>query len=242
MSEVFALLTRWPTTMSVAERARSGGMPVGPATELASSIPTPATIARVGEEGELCLRGPVVLRRYLGDPEATAGALAADGWFRTGDLCRLTGDGGFEFLARLGDSLRLRGFLVAPAEIEARLELHPAVELAQVVGAEVAGRGQVAVAFVRLVGRPPRTSCATTAPPASPTSRSRPASWSSTSSRPSTGPNGVKILKRDLRDDGRRPRRLTGGSSSPLVHTMFTTGTRRWPYRCRMVGEIARTA
>ena len=91
------------------------------------------------------------MRRYLGDPEATARALTADGWFRTGDLCRLTGDGGFEFLARLGDSLRLRGFLVAPAEIEARLELHPAVELAQVVGAEVTGRGQVAVAFVRLV-------------------------------------------------------------------------------------------
>jgi fatty-acyl-CoA synthase len=106
----------------------------------------------VGADGELCFRGPQVLRCYLGDPAATAKALAADGWFRSGDLGRRTPEGGFEYLARLGDSLRLRGFLVDPAEIERRLELHPAVELAQVVGAERAGRGQVAVAFVKLRG------------------------------------------------------------------------------------------
>ena len=121
-----------------------------PPPSCASSTPRPGVERAVGEEGELCIRGPVVLRRYLGDPAATSAALADDGWFRTGDLCRLTADGGFEFLARLGDSLRLRGFLVAPAEIEARLELHPAVVLAQVVGVDRPGEGQVAVAFVRL--------------------------------------------------------------------------------------------
>ena len=140
-----------------------------------------------------------MLRRYLGDPDATARALGADGWFRTGDLCRLTDDGGFEFLARLGDSLRLRGFLVAPAEIEARLELHPAVELAQVVGAEVAGRGQVAVAFVRLVVPATedelREHCA-----AGIANFKVPARVVVVDEFPSVdGPNGVKILKRDLR-------------------------------------------
>ncbi len=199
MSEVFALLTRWPPTMTVAERARSGGIPVGPLTELKVIDPDTGGELAVGEEGELCVRGPVVLHHYLGDPDNTAKALGADGWFRTGDLCRLTGDGGLEFLARLGDSLRLRGFLVAPAEIEDRLELHAAVELAQVVGAEIAGRGQVAVAFVRLVGPATedelRDHCA-----AGIANFKVPHRIVVVEEFPSVdGPNGVKILKRDLR-------------------------------------------
>ena len=158
-----------------------------------------ARVLANGVDGELCFRGPVVLRRYLGDDAATAAALAADGWFRSGDLGRLTGDGGFEFLARLGDSLRLRGFLVDPAEIEQRLEKHPAVELAQVVAAERPGRGQVAVAFVRL-SRPVteedlRRHCA-----AGIADFKVPERIVAVEEFPTVdGPNGVKILKRDLR-------------------------------------------
>ena len=150
MSEVFALLSRWPSSLSVDERARAGGVPVAPHIEVRVVGPDSGVVRPVGEEGELSFRGPPVLQRYLGDPDATAAALAPDGWFRSGDLGRLTADGGFEYLARLGDSLRLRGFLVDPAEIEQRLERHPAVELAQVVGVDRPGSGQVAVAFVRL--------------------------------------------------------------------------------------------
>lgn len=152
MSEVFALLARWPDSMPMTERSRAGGIPVDPATEVRVVDPDTGALLPVGADGELCFRGPQVLQRYLGDPEATAKVLGDDGWFRAGDLGRLTTDGGFEFLARLGDSLRLRGFLVDPAEIERRLERHPAVELAQVVGADDPrpGRGQVAVAFVKL--------------------------------------------------------------------------------------------
>jgi fatty-acyl-CoA synthase len=198
-SEAFALLTRWPPTMTVTERARSGGVLISPSTELDVVDPDTGVARAIGEEGELRLRGPTIMRRYLGDPEATARALDADGWFRTGDLCRLTGADSFEFLARLGDSLRLRGFLVAPAEIEARLELHPAVELAQVVGAEITGRGQVAVAFVRLVGPASevelRDHCA-----AGIANFKVPQRIVVVEEFPSVdGPNGVKILKRDLR-------------------------------------------
>lgn len=200
MSEVFALLTRWPATMTLAERARSGGIPVSTATELRVIDPDTGAALPVGEEGELCIRGPVVVRHYLGDPAATAAALAPDGWFRTGDLCRLTVDGGFEFLARLGDSLRLRGFLVAPAEIEARLELHPAVELAQVVGVDRPGEGQVAVAFVRLAEPADeealRAHCA-----AGIANFKVPVRIVAVDEFPVVdGPNGVKIRKRDLRD------------------------------------------
>ena len=200
MSEVFALLTRWPTELGMAERARSGGIPVGARTEIRVIDPESGGDRPVGEEGELCIRGPVVLRRYLGDPAATRAALSDDGWFRTGDLCRLTGDGGFEFLARLGDSLRLRGFLVAPAEIEARLEQHPAVALAQVVGAERPGRGQVAVAFVRLTEPVDeatlRAHCA-----AGIADFKVPARIVAVDEFPvADGPNGVKIRKRELRE------------------------------------------
>src|SRR5690606_15905880 len=82
---------------------------------------------------------------YLGDPEATRAALTEDGYVRMGDLAQLTEDGGFVFETRLGDVLRLGGFLVAPAEIEAWLQRHPAVDGCQVVGA-----GARAVAFVTL--------------------------------------------------------------------------------------------
>ncbi len=108
-------------------------------------------------------------------------------------------DGGFEFLARLGDSLRLRGFLVAPAEIEGRLESHPAVELAQVVGAERPGRGQIAVAFVRLTG--PATEDELRAHSAAGIANFKvPERVVAVAEFPTVdGPNGVKILKRDLR-------------------------------------------
>ena len=198
MSEVFALLARWPATMDVAARSRSGGIPVG-GTEVRVIDPDDGAVQAVGVDGELCFRGPVVLRRYLGDDAATAAALGDDGWFRSGDLGRLTGDGGFEFLARLGDSLRLRGFLVDPAEIEQRLETHAAVGLAQVVAAERPGRGQVAVAFVRL-SEPAseeelRQHCA-----AGLADFKVPERIVAVDEFPTVdGPNGVKILKRDLR-------------------------------------------
>ena len=109
-------------------------------------------------------------------------------------------DGGFEFLARLGDSLRLRGFLVDPAEIERRLEQHPAVELAQVVGADRPGRGQVAVAFVKLTAEATedelRAHCA-----AGIADLKVPERVVTVDEFPSVdGPNGRKILKRDLRE------------------------------------------
>ena len=203
MSEVFALLARWPDEMPVAERARAGGIPVDPATEVRVIDPETCEPLDVGADGELCFRGPQVLRHYLGDAAATSKVLGADGWFRAGDLGRVTPDGGFEFLARLGDSLRLRGFLVDPAEIEHRLERHAAVELAQVVGADDPrpGRGQLAVAFVKL--RPGTTAdeaelrahCA-----AGIADFKVPARVVIVDEFPSVdGPNGRKIRKADLR-------------------------------------------
>jgi acyl-CoA synthetase (AMP-forming)/AMP-acid ligase II len=73
--------------------------------------------------------------------------MTLDGWFRTGDLAYSDG-AGFVFLSRMKDSLRLRGYLVDPTEIEFFLTTHSCVSAAQVVGIHREGRGDVAVAFV----------------------------------------------------------------------------------------------
>lgn len=97
---------------------------------------------RVDGEGGLRLRGPSLFDRYLGDEDATARAWD-DGWFRSGDIATVQPDGGFAFVTRAGDALRLGGFLVAPEEIEAHLAAQPGVAAAQVVADDGA-----AVAFV----------------------------------------------------------------------------------------------
>jgi len=84
---------------------------------------------------------------YFEDPDATVAATTDDGFFRTGDLGYTSADGGFVFLTRMGDVLRLGGYLVAPAEIEAHLAAHPDVAEAQVVGVDSAV-GPRAAAFV----------------------------------------------------------------------------------------------
>jgi fatty-acyl-CoA synthase len=84
---------------------------------------------------------------YFNDEAATRAAFSADGYLRTGDLGYSTAEDAFVFLARLGDAVRLGGFLVSPAEIEDVLQTHPAVAGAQVVGVETVA-GTKAFAFV----------------------------------------------------------------------------------------------
>jgi len=99
-----------------------------------------------GEQGEIELKGPSLLLEYYGNPDATREAFH-DGWLRTGDLGYLDGPRRFCYVARIGDVLRLGGFLTSPQEIEAVLETHPAVLGAQVVGATVS-QEPVAIAFI----------------------------------------------------------------------------------------------
>jgi len=89
------------------------------------------------------------MKEYFGDRAATAAALTADGYVRTGDLAHLLDDGSFVFEGRMGDVLRLSGFLVAPAEIESCLQQHPSIDGAQVVGVSTPA-GLRPVAFVTL--------------------------------------------------------------------------------------------
>jgi fatty-acyl-CoA synthase len=101
-----------------------------------------------GEVGELLLRGPHVSRGYWRNPEATAAALDAEGFFHTGDLARHDDDGFYFIAGRRKDMLISGGVNVYPAEIEAELLLHPGVEDVAVVGAPDPKWGEIGVAFV----------------------------------------------------------------------------------------------
>jgi fatty-acyl-CoA synthase len=146
-SELYSLTALQDWDASAAQRALAGGTPVDPAMQVRVVDPESSEMLADGEAGELQVRGPNVLAGYVHDPEATAKAFSADGWFRTGDLGTAQGRS-FTYLARIGDSLRLRGYLVNPAEIESVLLQHPAVSGAQVVGVREVGVGDRAVAFV----------------------------------------------------------------------------------------------
>lgn len=103
-----------------------------------------------GEVGEIQLRGWCVFDGYWRQPEATAAAFTPDGWLRTGDLGSLDDAGRIRFHGRAKDVLKVGGENVSAVEVESVLALHPAVKLAQVVGAPHARLGEVAVAFVEL--------------------------------------------------------------------------------------------
>jgi fatty-acyl-CoA synthase len=112
----------------------------------------------VGEVGELLLRGPHVCRGYWRNPEATAAALDAEGFFHTGDLARRDEEGFFTIAGRAKDMIISGGVNVYPAEVEGELLLHPAVRDAAVVGVGDPTWGEVGVAFVvPAPGAPPAT-------------------------------------------------------------------------------------
>jgi len=104
----------------------------------------------VGEDGELWIRGPQVMREYLNAPEATAATIVEDGWLRTGDIGHVDEDGYWYVVDRLKELIKYKGFQVAPAELEDLLLAHPAVADAGVVGKPDEEAGEVPVAFVVL--------------------------------------------------------------------------------------------
>jgi len=113
----------------------------------------------VGKEGELWIRGPQIMKGYLNRPEETAGCLDRDGWYHTGDVGYVDGDGYFFIVDRTKELIKYKGLQVAPAELEALLLTHPAVLDAAVVRKADEEAGEVPKAYVVL--RPDETSKAT---------------------------------------------------------------------------------
>ncbi len=113
--------------------------------------PLPGVEVAIGDEGEILTRGPQVFLGYWNNPEATRNAFVEIGgkrWFRTGDLGRVDEDGYFFMVDRLKRMINASGFKVWPAEVEALMYEHPAIQEACVIGAKDAHRGETVKAIV----------------------------------------------------------------------------------------------
>lgn len=102
----------------------------------------------VGEVGELCVRGPQVMKGYWQRPEATAEVLGEDGWFKTGDMAMIQEDGYVRIVDRKKDMVLVSGFNVYPNELEDILSEHPGMLEAGVIGVPDEYSGEVVKAFV----------------------------------------------------------------------------------------------
>lgn len=102
----------------------------------------------VGQEGELLVRGPQIMSGYLNDKEATDAAIVEGGWLRTGDLASYDSDGLFYIKDRLKELIKVNGYQVAPAELEAILRTHPSVDDAAVIAKPHETLGETPHAFV----------------------------------------------------------------------------------------------
>ncbi len=103
-----------------------------------------------GERGELCTKGPQVMRGYWNRPDETERAMTADGYFRTGDIAVMDASGEVRIVDRLKDMILVSGFNVYPNEVEDVLASHPGVLECAVVGSPHAETGEMVVAHVVL--------------------------------------------------------------------------------------------
>lgn len=139
-SELQALLARHDRDAPVAERSPGGGRLASPLATVRVRDPASGRVLPHGETGDLEFLAPEsVMRGYFGNHEATAAAFTNDGWFRSGDLGATIADNRFIYLARMGDVLRLGGYLVSPTEIEAIVQECESVAECQVIALAVHG-------------------------------------------------------------------------------------------------------
>jgi len=101
-----------------------------------------------GEVGELCVRGPQVMKGYWQRPEATEEVLTPDGWLRTGDVAMMTPEGFFKIVDRKKDMILVSGFNVYPNEIEDVIAHHPKVLEVAVIGVADEKSGEAVKACV----------------------------------------------------------------------------------------------
>lgn len=154
-SEVQALFSIARAGDAFADRIEGGGWPMSPNAKVRVRDIETGELAAQGVSGEIEISAPSRFLGYFNNPEATREAITADGFFRTGDIGRLRGDGSFVYETRAGDAMRLGGFLVGPGEIEDELKSCTGVADAQVVAVDLKGQARC-VAFVIPAGEPPQ--------------------------------------------------------------------------------------
>jgi len=129
------------------ERMGTVGQPL-PATSL-MCIDDQGKEVAIGERGELCVKGPQVMKGYWKRPDASKDAFTEDGeWFRTGDVAIIDEDGFVSIVDRIKDMIIVSGFNVFPNEIEGVVAEHPAVENCAVIGVPDEKSGEAVKLFI----------------------------------------------------------------------------------------------
>lgn len=148
-SEVHAIFSIQSLDLPVEERIKGGGA-VSAVNGARLRVVDPETGAElaIGQAGLLQIAAKTNFAGYWNNPDATAKAVDADGFFTSGDMAHLREDGSFVYLARMGDAIRLAGFLTDPAEIEEALKSIGGLTEVQVIAIEIDGQTRAA-AFVR---------------------------------------------------------------------------------------------
>lgn len=100
------------------------------------------------QPGEICIRGPQIMKGYLNDPDATSTTINVEGWLHTGDIGYVDDDDEVFIVDRVKELIKFKGFQVPPAELEALLLSHPSIADAAVVPQKDEAAGEVPVAFV----------------------------------------------------------------------------------------------
>ncbi|GMI95191.1 hypothetical protein like AT5G63380 [Hibiscus trionum] len=101
-----------------------------------------------GQTGELWLRGPIVMKGYVGDEKATAETLDSEGWLKTGDICYFDSQGFLYIVDRLKELIKYKAYQVPPAELEHLLHSHPEIADAAVIPYPDEEAGQIPMAYV----------------------------------------------------------------------------------------------
>ena len=148
-TETSPVVTMSDASDSIEVRVNTVGRAM-PQTEIQVVSTVTGETVPVGEQGEICARGYVVMKGYDGDPDGTAQVIRSDGWLHTGDLGIMRDDGCLRITGRSRDVIIRGGENIYPREVEEFLYTHPKVGEAQVVGIPHARLGEIVVAWVRL--------------------------------------------------------------------------------------------
>lgn len=147
MSEVQAFTAHQLVADPVELRKQAGGYLLSDDAKIRVVDPETSAQLRFGDMGELEISCPGQMAEYLDNPDATAKTVTPDGYVKTGDLVIQHDERKFTFLSRMGDTLRLGGYLTDPVEIENVLNQYPGIAKSQVVGVDT-DKGTKAFAFV----------------------------------------------------------------------------------------------
>jgi long-chain acyl-CoA synthetase len=183
-----------------AEFNGSIGLPIS-STEIAIKDDAGTDLA-VGQIGEICVRGPQVMQGYWRRPDETAKVMLPDGWLRTGDIGRMDAQGFVYIEDRKKDMILVSGFNVYPNEIEAVVAMHPGVLECAAIGVPDAKSGEAVKLFV--VKKDPALTAESLLAHCREqlTGYKCPREVEFRSELPKS--NVGKILRRDLRDEGRK--------------------------------------